>query len=266
MSGALTRTISDSLISLVKPIARFCVRRSLKLQDIVEALKVALLEVANEEMEKSGATPSTSKLSIMTGVHRRDVVRLLDEEKKERDDEGLLGRIIGQWRNDKRFCTVAGRPKVLESEGKESEFISLVRSVSKDVNPYAVLFELERVGAIERSKSGVKLRSQVFIPVGNVRQGLQLLASDAGDLYEGVEENIFHSPKVPNLHIKTEYDNISPEHEAEIREWLLREGTAFHQKARDFLSQYDRDINPKLADAPGSGRVAVGTFSLLKTN
>lgn len=263
MGNAVTRAIADSLVFLVQPLARFCVRRSMRLQDVVEALKHALVEAAYEEVNACGIAPSTSKLSIMTGVHRRDVVRILSRRSKNKDDSGLLSRIIGQWRNDKRFCTAGGRPRVLECEGKDSEFVRLVRSVSKDVNPYAVLFEIERMGAVERASTGLQLRSQIFVPVGDIRQGLKLLAADANDLFEGVERNIFEEPEVPNLHIKTHYDNISVESEDEIKLWLLREGTEFHRRVSEYLSQFDCDINPKLSEKSGGTRVALGAFSVL---
>ena len=59
---------------------------------------------------------------------------------------------------------------------------------------------------------------------------------------------------------RTEYDNISISDFPEIRKWLIKEGAAFHNKARGYLSQFDLDINPK-PDHEGGARVTVGTFS-----
>ncbi len=49
----------------------------------------------------------------------------------------------------------------------------------------------------------------------------------------------------------------------EIRRWSAREGSAFHERARNFLSKYDRDLNPKLGGT-GTYRVAIGSFSVIE--
>ncbi|MBN8550247.1 MAG: hypothetical protein J0M12_13090 [Deltaproteobacteria bacterium] len=132
-----------------------------------------------------------------------------------------------------------------------------------DLNPYTVLFELERIGAVERTRGGVKLVSRLYNPQGDSVAAMGLLASDMSDLMLAVEENVEGGGNVavPNLHIKTEYDNIPASKISEIREWCLREGSAFHQRVRNYLSQHDRDITAQPSGKDGTVRVAVGAFS-----
>lgn len=232
----------------------------------MDSLKGVYVEVAREQLQKQGAAASASRISVMTGVHRKDVSRLLEAAPVAKASKNLAARIIGAWRNSKRFCNASGKPRVLSAEGKESEFVSLVQSVSVDLNPYTVLFELERIGAVQRVRSGVRLVSRLYNPRGDSAAGIGLLGSDISDLMAAVEENIERTEPnaVPNLHIKTEYDNIPETAAAEIRSWCLREGSAFHQRVRNFLSQFDRDISSKkLKDGP-SIRVAVGAFSRIE--
>lgn len=49
---------------------------------------------------------------------------------------------------------------------------SWARSVSKDLNPYTVLFELERIGAVERLSMQARLCAQVATPRGDALAGL----------------------------------------------------------------------------------------------
>ena len=254
-----------ALEGLLKPVARFCLRRSLKLQEFTETAKTVFLQVAAEEIEREGAPVSTSKLSVITGLHRRDVMRLFKkQETKLTSDTSIVSRVIGQWQNDSRFSK-AGKPRALKFEGKNSEFMELVRSVSKDLNPYTVLFELERIGAVSKDNDNdiVTLESKVYVPSGDIKESLSLLASDSADLVEAVEENIFKPQPMPNLHIKTQYDNICPEFIPEIRAWFLERGEIFHEEARKFLSKFDKDLNPKFAAKAGKARAAVGTFSVV---
>lgn len=254
----------QSILPIVlRPLVRFCMRHSIKLGDLVESLKAVYVEVAREQLADSGSEISGSRMSVMTGVHRKDVARLLDNELPARESKSFVTRVVGAWRNSREFCGASGKPRVLSFEGKQSEFGKLVSSVSVDLNPYTVLFELERIGAVQRTRGGLKLVSRLYNPLGDKRSGFELLASDMGDLMEAVEENLQEGSAgtVPNLHIKTEYDNIPATHAVTIREWCLREGSAFHQRARNFLSQFDRDLNPSAANGEGTIRVAVGAFS-----
>lgn len=257
-------TLHRCLILVLKPVARFCLRRSLKLQDLLEAAKAAMLEVAEEEIAKSGSPRSLSRLSIMTGVHRRDVARLYSDEPR-RSEKNLLTKIIGAWQQGRQFRLRSGVPKPLDFEGKESEFVSLVRSVSKDLNPYTVLFELERIGAVTRQGDKLHLSSIAYVPHGDALAGFGLLSGDADDLISSVEENILGDCErsVPNLHVKTEYDNICEEHVPEIRRWFLEQGQKLHEAARGFLSRFDRDLNEDLRSKKGGVRVAIGSFSIV---
>lgn len=250
---------------LLRPVVTLCLRHSVRLSELVEMLKAVYVEACSEQLENEKAAVSASRISVMSGVHRKDVARLLGAEPITRPSKSIATRVIGAWRNSKRYCGASGKPRVLSVEGKKSEFVDLVHSVSSDVNPYTILFELERIGALSRSPHGVKLTSRLFNPGSDHAEGLNLLAADVGDLMEAVQENIeSDSNAVPNLHIKTEYDNIPAQHAPTIREWCLKEGSAFHQRIRNYLSQFDRDLNPAQAGSGGTIRVAVGAFSRIE--
>jgi hypothetical protein len=200
----------------------------------------------------------------MTGVHRTDVAQIRSEASYQPREKHTASDVINQWRYDERFCLRRGKPRPLSFDGKSSEFAELVRSVSHSISPYTVAFELERLGMIQRSRDGrLKLVTRVFVPKGDPKAVLSMLSEDAEDLYQAVEENAFQTTDTqPNHHLKTEYRNIPAEALPEIRSWCLREGSALHERARNFLSQFDRDLNPS-ASGTGTYRVAIGSFSLV---
>ena len=261
MSDSQGKLLHECLVLLLRPLVKFCLKRSLKIQDLLEASKVAFLKAAEAELQSEGTEVSMSRRSVMSGLHRRDVMRLWRDEAPPKDKGSLLTRVIGQWQSDKRFMTKQGRTRMLSVEGKDSEFVQLCASVSQDLNPYTVLFELERVGIVERSGDKLKLSERVYVPQGDVLAGIELLSRDLEDIVGGVEENVFEDPPVKNLHIKTDYDNVIVSALPKIREWFLHEGVAFHERARQFLSQFDKDINPSLKESEGGARVALGAFS-----
>lgn len=246
---------------LLLPVARFCLRRSIKLQDIHFVFKEALLQAAQEELQKRGEAVSASRLSVMTGVHRKDVRTFTNDELVKTQPESTASRIVAQWRHDSRFTTKRGSPRVLSCDGLDSEFAELVRSVSQDLNPYTVLFEFERMKIVSKTKRGLTLDVHFYMPRGDVSAGLSLLAGDMNDLIRSVEENVYDQQKKEHLHLKTEFDKIPARYQSDIQNWLLDEGSSFHQRLRVFLSRFDRDFTGEKCDGERDTRVAVAMFS-----
>lgn len=240
----------------------FCLRHSVKLQEIIEACKVTLIEAAAHELSRSGREITAGRLSIMTGVHRPDVQRLYRTRDHVKTAEDVISRIVGQWQSDHRFTTPGGRrPRDLTFTGKRSEFAKLVGVVSGDLNPYTVLFELERMGLVVRKEDRLRLNAHVTVITGDAETGFRLLSQDSDDLIQCVEENVLNPCSPRNLHGRTEYDSISAKYVEQIREWFLKEGIAFHGRARKYLSRFDKDINRRINSADPEVRVTVCTFS-----
>ncbi|MFN8392509.1 MAG: DUF6502 family protein [Bdellovibrionota bacterium] len=246
---------------LLRPVARFCIRRSVKLQRLMETMKSVLVEVGQEELERVGETASVSRLAVMTGVHRKDITRLTRGDESKEPAVDIFTRVVGQWRNDPRFSR-RGQPRPLESVGGDAEFAELVRSVSKELNPYTVLLELDRLGMVSRSGDTVTLKANEYAPAKNADESFQLMSADIDDLLKGVEENVFERKRVPHLHLTTRYDNICPEFLPEIQRWCMQEGAKLHARARNYFSKFDKDLNPRLRNKEGGSRVVLGSFSL----
>src|SRR5262245_42750528 len=100
------------LQAMLGPVARYALRNSVRIQRMIEMLKIALVRAAEMECRRIGAKASTSKISIMTGIHRKDIERLLAGSIKA-DPPDLLTRVIGQWLVDPRFTNRANQPRPL---------------------------------------------------------------------------------------------------------------------------------------------------------
>lgn len=254
-------SLAGVLRIVLRPIARYCLRHSLKFRRISEILKSVLVEIAQEELSKKGAPASISRLSAMTGVHRKDVTRLVLEDMQERPAADVYTRIVGQWKNHPSYSR-RGEARPLDVSGGQGKFAALVSSVSKELNPYLVLFEFERLGIVEREGDLVVLSAAEFVPRRNLDASFRMVEADIDDLLRAVEENTLKKPATANLHLTTRYDNVAPEHLPEIRRWFINEGAKLHKAARNYLSKFDKDLNPKLKGTQGGSRVALGSFSI----
>lgn len=245
--------------ALMKPVARFCIRHSLGLQDIVEAAKVALIEVAVEELGEKGKKINISRLSTITGVHRKDAVRIHREGETKEGANRYVTKVIGQWRRDSNFTTSSGKPRVLS----EDEFAELVGHISKELHPRSIIFALEEADMLQKTNKGLRLKAPTYSPKKNLDENFRMLSRDIDDLITGVMENIFSDvsdEELPNYHANTFFDNIDATDVPKIRKWLLRQSTLFHQRAEKYLSKYDLDIVPD-EKKDGGERVALVTFT-----
>jgi len=245
---------------LLRPVLRFCTRHALYIQDIDPILKEAWIKVASDELVRRGEKITVSRLSVMTGIHRRDVLKYSSPEKEQSQVKDFISKIMGQWQNNRSFVTKAGAARVLSIGGDKSEFTALVKSVSGDLNSATVLFELERAEVIERVGSSARLVVDSYTPKGNSEAMFGILEKDLTDIVIAAEENSLASPEIPNLHCRTDYDRIRPAAIPEIKRWLLKEGHAFHARAREFISQFDQDVNPEATFSGKGQKVVVGSY------
>lgn len=254
---------SKLLYPLLLPIVSLCVRRGIKLQEFLEVAKRAFVDAAQRELTASAERVNVSRVAVMTGLQRSDVTRLQKVSAEPPYSINLITRIIGQWRHDKNFST-KGSPKPLQIKGNTPlSFSQLVMSISKDVNPATVLFELERLGAVVKKRGIVELNSEGFTPtLEQEEDAFKLLGADISDLTNGVEGNLARTSTEPNLHITTRYDNVVVSEVPQVRKWLLKKGSEFQSQVRAYVSKFDKDLNPSLFESEGGATVTVGTFSV----
>ncbi|MBX7138352.1 MAG: hypothetical protein K1X83_10235 [Oligoflexia bacterium] len=249
-------------MELLRPLARFCLKHSISHKQLSEAAKLAFVDAAKAEAESKNQEFTLSRLSMMTGIYREEINRIL---KRKKDllvqPDTTISRVMSQWRYDKRFVDAEGQPRILPYRGVNSDFWKLAKDVSKSLNPSAVAEEMVRAGYAVVTEEGLQLLLAMQTYAADPKAGFALVSRDVDALLVGVEENVTKQPKISNVHIHTEYDNIAKHELPKIRRWIMDQSKEFHRKVRAFLSEYDRDINPDIPAGPGV-KVIVGGFSL----
>jgi len=252
--------------ALVRPLVRWCLKRGVRSAQVEEILRESFVHEAEHEIEEAKGAFSVSKVSVMTGLHRTEVARLRAADRPQRGAHDILNRVLGLWASSKRYRDAKGKPRDLTHEGLSSEFAQMVAHVSKEVTHYPILFELERIGAIEYVGNLVRLRVQEYTPREDQQYGLDLLSLDVADLAATIESNVMSRDREPSLHLRTAYDNIDPKNLPEIRSWVLKQGAEFQGRMRDYLAHFDRDasereLSERDDDSDERARVTVTTFS-----
>lgn len=259
MNRILPAKLRQSFLRMsLTPIARFCLRHSIKLQDVQQAMKEVLVSEAVRSLKNDGVDVSASKIALITGVHRKDVASIQEGYSKAPVHADLMTKVLGQWQVDKHFSR-SGVPRPLSCTGKESEFVELVRRVSKEINPYTVLFELERAGLVKKCGATVSAQAKEYVPVGNAEAVFSMYEADGSDLLSAVEQNAINESE-KHLHLRTAFDNIPLSRLAELRRWIFAEGVRLHRRAREKMARYDRDFAKKHTTESATAKISVTLF------
>jgi len=260
VSATTASALSAAILRLLRPLVRICLRNGLPYGAFADLAKRTFVEVATRDFGLPGRKQSVSRVSVITGLSRKEVKRVHglpvpdDAEAVERYNRAA--RVIGGWIRDPEFTEPAGGPARLPFEGDDASFAALVKRYSGDVPPRAILDELLRVGAAERMGDGaIRLLARGYVPATGEVEKLGILGTDVADLIATIDHNLQVAPAATLLQRKVAYDNLSAETAAALHPRAARKAQALLEELDTWLSHRDRDINP---DAGGAGRRRAG--------
>ena len=134
-----------ALRHMLRPLVRLLLANHVTYPMLANLLKGVYVETATRDFTEPGVTPTLSRLSVLTGVHRKDVKRLRDDDEPDYRPPAsvsLGARLVAQWQGDARFSDPAGAPLPLlrladagrgTGAAAAASFEALVRSVSTDI-------------------------------------------------------------------------------------------------------------------------------------
>lgn len=199
MSSLNTEAFLRALRGLIRPLVRALINHGITAPAFYRLLKSVYVELANEEFQIDGQKPTDSRITMLTGVHRKDVKNILENPdtawEATRAKTATMATVLGQWIARTEYQTESGSPKPLRriSDNGES-FESLVRLVNKDIRPRTVLDELIRQGLIKEENDGFLSVSDLAVlgPASDDHK-LVFFASNVGDHLAAASENLLSS-------------------------------------------------------------------------
>jgi len=247
------------MVKLLRPLIRILLRNGIPYGTFAELAKWVYVDVASEEFGISGKKQTISRVSIITGLSRKEVNRVRttigpdDLGAADRHNRAL--RVISGWLKEPRFLSESGVPKELPLEGEEVSFASLVKKFSGDIPTRALLDEMLRAGVVDFNGERIRLISHGYIVNEGETEKIYILGTDVNELISTIDHNIVSAPSDAFLQRKVSYDNIPEDAHKELRRLVFEMGKDFIETADGVISKYDRDINPSVK---GSGRKKSG--------
>ena len=214
--------LTSAVRTVLRPLVRLMLSRRVTLPLAVELLKRVYVQAALEG-SGPGGTSTDSRVSLLTGVHRKDVKRLraLPDAGAEPPRAVSLGaQLVSRWTTGERWLDAQGDPRALPrlaGAGGDCSFDALVASVSRDIRARPVLDEWMRLAVVHLNDADeVVLNTAAFVPQSGFDEKLSYLAINVGDHPMAAVDNTLGRPD-PWFERSVHYRRLSPEACAAVR-------------------------------------------------
>ena len=230
----LVRGTSPALLRAVRhvlrPLIRLMLARGITFPYLAELLKGLFVEVADKNFRLNGKPPTDSRISLLSGVHRKDVSRLRIVSQSDADTSrsvvSLGSQLVSRWLACASYLDENGKPKSLArlySDGGELSFEALVANVSKDIRSRVVLDEWLRLGVVHLDVDGrVCLNAEAFVPTKGFEEKNYYFGRNLHDHASAAAHNLLGEAQagaekfVPFMERSVHCDDLSPESVARL--------------------------------------------------
>jgi Family of unknown function (DUF6502) len=263
MFNSVDQILHASVRKLLRPLVRLLLRHGVGFDTFADWARQTYVEVAEQDFDLPNRKQTTSRISVITGLTRKEVVRTKNLPGTASADRtqahNRAARVIGGWVRD-HALEQGDQVAALPLEGEGASFSQLVRRHSGDMPTRAVLDELIRVGAVERTSDGMlHLVRRAYVPQEGNPDLLAMLGRDTSDLISTIEHNLRAAPSERYLQRIVSYDNLPAECLQALRQAAAKEAQALLERFDKRMSPHDRDVNPRAAGS-GRHRAVVGIY------
>ncbi len=259
MDSSINTVLNKAILQLLRPLVRILLRNGISFYVFSDLARWVFADVAFKEFAIKGRKQTTSRVSVITGLSRKEVQRQRQLEAPEEKDAyeryNRATRVISGWVREPLYTDRQGAPLQLPLSGAKNSFSALVRQFSGDMPVRAVLDELLHVGAVRLAKDGsIKLQARAYLPGADKKAKINILGVDVADLISTINHNL-DKDNTPLFQRKVSYDNVPTEFLDAFKQLSATESQAMLEKLDRWLAARDRDGNPGVR---GTGRKRVG--------
>jgi hypothetical protein len=262
-----TEPASQMLHSVLVPLCKLLIKRGVGVGELIEAAKVAYIRAAVNEIVPFGARVNVSRLSVVTGLTRREVSALLHRENKTRTMAPVRKvmqqralRALHGWNVDYSFQKANGRPADLPLKGDQRSFSLLVKRYAGDVTPTSVLRELERMKVVRMTPSKkISLRRRTIESDTHLMHQMSDIARLFKDFANTVEQ--LSQPKDPPLFFGFKDSTVASPHQAALfQRTFSKRAAALLESIDQWMAHQAKAAKVKSAGQQAKTRVGLGVY------
>lgn len=218
----------------LRPMVRVMIRFGLTLPALMERIKRLYVEEAATHFALPDRPLTDSRISLLTGVHRKDVRRLRHQGeagRKPKKGRSLGAQVLGAWLGAPAYRDQDGGLIPLpRSSANAPSFEALVSSISTDIRPRALLDEWLAVGLlVERPDGLLELDPDAAVPSGDFDETAWYLGRNLRDHAAAATHNLVGETP-PMFERAVFYDGLTERSAAALRRLGAQEAMALLQE------------------------------------
>jgi len=260
-STALLRAVR----AMLRPLVRMLIRNGITFPVLADLLRGLYVEVAASDLLADPKARTDSRISLMTGVHRKEIRRLREETPQDSAVPEVVTtgtQVMARWL---ALAAPDGTPPSLPraAPGDAPSFERLIANVTTDVRPRALLEEWLSQGLIRIDELDyVHLNTAAFIPRPGGEEQLFFFGRNLGDHIAAATANLTAQDRAPFLDRAVHYDGMTAETlrrlEDAARAAAMRALLEVNRLASDLADS--QPAAPAAPEGRASGRINFGVY------
>ncbi|MEM9175704.1 MAG: DUF6502 family protein [Myxococcota bacterium] len=239
-SGQPSGALLGAVERLLAPLVRLLLDHQIPFPTLAGLLKRIYVDEAERGYALPDRPQTISRLTLLTGIHRKDVKRLQSEAADHTPatppSVSLGAQLVLRWTADPAYRDEDGRaralPRLATGDGSPS-FDGLVQTVTQDIRPRAVLDEWLRLGIARVDASDrVILVEDAFIPSEGFEEKAYYLGRNVRDHLAAARHNL-SGEGAPLLERSVYYANLRPESVEELQALAREAGVEALQRVNE---------------------------------
>lgn len=248
---------------ILYPLVRILLRNGIPSDALTEMVRQTYVDVASEEFAIDGRKQTNARISVITGLNRKEVARLRGNDPLSVDDQQRWNRaatVLGAWLRDEEFLNPKGDPLDLRFESGVPSFTGLVRKHSGDMQPLAIADELRRVGAIEDVEGKLRMTTRGYVPSSDPESVVDILGMDTAELMETIDHNMRAAADDKLFQLKVLSDNVPVKYVAEFNAYSRRLARPVLEELNRWLAE--RDLKRDWSGTDERAVVGLGVYQI----
>jgi len=262
MEHDVKSTLRSACRALLRPIALVLMRSGMTWKEFSDLSKTVFVAVAGDEFGIKGRPTNVSRVSILTGISRKEIKRqreLIETEAPPLSSKTTdATRLLSGWHQDPLYTNSQGEPLPLPKHGATPSFQSLFETYGGDTPEQTLIRELLAASSVESNDEGLYVATRRYhmpanMDVGNIR----FLGTNLHDHAHTLSKNLSDDGSPKRLEGFAVDDCIDPGAVDKFRRFT-------DQKGEQFLEDVDEWLNCHRLDATDNNtspvRLGIGVY------
>lgn len=251
--------VSIAVSKVLRPLVRLLVNLGVNFKDFSENAKRIYLEESVQVLKGTDKEATSSALSMVSGIHRKDTSQFLSNPHVESPELSLGASaamaVVTEWIINPDYLDKDKKPSPLiysHSNTSEKTFTALSSKVVKDIRAKTVLEELLRLDLVQFKDDIVSLKQEAFVPQADFNEKLGFFSKNISDHIQAAATNV-QSEHPPFFERSAFHDGLSEEDIKKIDTFvrdkgmsLLKDAYRMAEELAEKNKKNDKDKNSHL--------------------